>query len=169
VVGAGASAMTWRAHDRRLDRAVAIKVLRRDGDQDPNYAQRFEREARISASISDANVVQVFDVGQQDGWLYLVMQFVDGEDLKHLIARQGPLPAQRARDITLQMLDGLGAIHRTGILHRDIKSQNVLIDRNGKVVASYGSRTTPTDPAFVAKVESLIAAPAPAAAPAKKG
>ncbi len=147
VIGSGASAITWRGHDRRLDRAVAIKVLRRDQEQDAAYVQRFEREARLSASISDAHVVQVFDVGQQDGWLYLVMQFVDGEDLKHYIERRGPLPPSEARDIARQILEGLATIHRAGILHRDIKSQNVLIDRDGRVrVTDFGIAQAAVDP-----------------------
>jgi serine/threonine-protein kinase len=143
AVGSGATAITWRARDRRLDRQVAIKVLRRDGEQDESYVQRFEREARTSASINHGNVVNVYDVGQQDGWLYLVMQLIDGEDLKHTIVRRGPLPATEAREITRQILAGLGAIHRAGILHRDIKPQNVLIDRDGTVrVTDFGIAQT---------------------------
>lgn len=146
VIGSGASAVTWRGHDRRLDRQVAIKILRREGEQDAAYVQRFEREARTSASVSSGHVVNVFDVGQQDGWLYLVMQFVDGEDLKHVIARRGPLPVEEAREITRQILDGLAAIHRAGILHRDIKPQNVLVDRNGVIrVADFGIAQTAAD------------------------
>ncbi len=146
IVGSGASAVTWRGHDRRLERQVAIKILRRDGEQDAAYVQRFEREARTSASVSSGHVVSIYDVGQQDGWLYLVMQFVDGEDLKHLIARRGPLPVDEAREITRQILDGLAAIHRAGILHRDIKPQNVLVDRNGVVrVADFGIAQTEAD------------------------
>ncbi len=146
VIGSGASAVTWRGHDQRLDRQVAIKILRREGEQDAAYVQRFEREARTSASVSSGHVVNVFDVGQQDGWLYLVMQFVDGEDLKHVIARRGPLPVEEAREVTRQILDGLAAIHRAGILHRDIKPQNVLADRNGVVrVADFGIAQTAAD------------------------
>jgi len=146
VVGSGASAVTWRGHDRRLDRQVAIKILRREGQQDAAYVERFEREARTSASVSSGNVVNVFDVGRQDGWLYLVMQFVDGEDLKHMIVRRGPIPADEARDIARQILTGLAAIHRAGILHRDIKPQNVLVDRNGVVrVADFGIAQTAVD------------------------
>ncbi|MDQ3655388.1 MAG: serine/threonine protein kinase, partial [Chloroflexota bacterium] len=146
VIGSGASAVTWRGHDQRLDRQVAIKILRREGEQDAAYVQRFEREARTSASVSSGHVVNVFDVGQQDGWLYLVMQFVDGEDLKHVIARRGPLPVEEAREVTRQILDGLAAIHRAGILHRDIKPQNVLVDRNGVVrVADFGIAQTAAD------------------------
>lgn len=147
VVGSGASAVTWRGHDRRLERQVAIKILRRDGEQDDAYVQRFEREARTSASVSNGHVVDIYDVGQEDGWLYLVMQFVDGEDLKHLIARRGPLPLGEAREIARQILDGLAAIHRAGILHRDIKPQNVLVDRNGLVrVTDFGIAQSVADP-----------------------
>lgn len=139
VIGSGATAITWRGHDQRLDRPVAIKILRRDGNQDPAFAQRFEREARLAASINDTHVVQVFDAGQQDGWLYLVMQYVEGQDLKALITDQAPLPLTRARDIALQILAGLEAIHQAGILHRDIKPQNVLLDRQGRVrVTDFG-------------------------------
>src|SRR5690606_34539537 len=81
------------------------------------------------------------------GGLYLVMQFVDGEDLKHYIERRGPLPASEARDIARQILDGLATIHRAGILHRDIKSQNVLIDRDGRVrVTDFGIAQATVDP-----------------------
>ena len=131
VVGSGASAITWRGHDRRLERTVAIKILRRDVEEDDAFVRRFEREAQASAAVSSGNVVNVYDVGQEDGWLYLVMQYVDGEDLKHLIARMGSLPAREARDIARQILTGLAAIHRAGVLHRDIKPQNVLIDHDG--------------------------------------
>jgi serine/threonine-protein kinase len=140
VIGSGASAVTWRGFDRRLERPVAIKILRRGGHQeDPAWLQRFEREARLAASVSDPHVVQVFDVGQEEGWPYLVMQYVEGQDLKDLISERGPLPVQRATDITLQILDGLESIHQTGILHRDIKPQNVLLDRQGRVrVTDFG-------------------------------
>jgi serine/threonine-protein kinase len=140
IVGAGASAVTWRGFDRRLERPVAIKILRRGGHQDdPAWLQRFEREARLAASVSDPHVVQVFDVGQEDGWPYLVMQYIEGQDLKDLINERGPLPPARASDIALQILDGLASIHHTGILHRDIKPQNVLLDRQGRVrVTDFG-------------------------------
>jgi len=146
VVGSGASAITWRGHDRRLDRQVAIKILRQEAEQDGAYVRRFEREAQASAAVSSGNVVNVYDVGQEDGWLYLVMQFVDGEDLKYRIARVGALDARTARDITRQILTGLAAIHRAGILHRDIKPQNVLIDVDDVArVTDFGIAQTGTD------------------------
>ena len=138
-IGAGAFATTYRGHDRRLDRTVAIKVLSREYARDPSYAQRFEREAQTAASISHGNVVDVYDFGQQGDTLYIVMQYVAGEDLKHLITREGPLSPDRARDIAIQILDGLDAIHRAGIIHRDIKPQNILIGADGRArVADFG-------------------------------
>lgn len=138
-IGSGASAITYRGRDLRLGRTVAIKILRRDHAQDAAYVRRFEREARAAASVSHGNVVDTYDVGQHDGLLYIVMQFIDGENLKQLITRQAPLPPAHAIGLTQQILAGLGAIHRAGIIHRDIKPQNVLLDRDGVVhVADFG-------------------------------
>jgi serine/threonine-protein kinase len=129
-IGSGASAITWRARDQRLERIVAIKVLRPTYALDPTFAQRFDREARTAASISHGNVVDIYDVGKNGDVLYLVMQYVQGRDLKELIEQEGPLAPERARAIALQVLAGLQEIHRAGIIHRDIKPQNVLIGQD---------------------------------------
>lgn len=130
-IGEGATAITYRGWDGRLERVVAIKILRRDMARDESYVRRFRQEARSAASVSHGNVVDVYDFGQEDGDLFIVMQFVDGEDLKRLIQREAPLPPARVRSIAGQVLDGLQAIHAAGIVHRDIKPQNVLIGRDG--------------------------------------
>lgn len=130
-IGAGASAITYRGWDERLERPVAIKILRANVALDPTYVRRFQQEARAAASVSHGNVVDVYDFGQQGDALYIVMQFIDGEDLKQVILREGALPLDRVRGITAQVLDGLRAIHAAGIIHRDIKPQNVLIGRDG--------------------------------------
>ena len=130
-IGSGEFAVTYRGRDLRLGRKVAIKILRRTYASHPTYVQRFEREARTAASVSQGNVVDVYDYGQHADLLYIVMQYVEGEDLKHVIARHGPLPQRRAAEISLQILAGLAAIHQAGIIHRDIKPQNVMIGRDG--------------------------------------
>lgn len=130
-IGEGASAVTYRGWDERLERVVAIKILRQHLANDDSYVRRFRQEARSAASVSHGNVVDVYDFGQEEGALFIVMQYIDGEDLKHLIQREAPLPAGRVRSITGQVLEGLQAIHASGIVHRDIKPQNVLIGRDG--------------------------------------
>lgn len=130
-IGHGAFAVTYRGRDLRLARSVAIKVLRAPHATDPTFVQRSEREARAAASVSHGNVVDVYDFGQHGDLLYLVMQYIEGEDLKHLITREGPLPPRRAVEISLQILAGLAAIHAAGIIHRDIKPENVMIGRDG--------------------------------------
>jgi eukaryotic-like serine/threonine-protein kinase len=138
-IGEGASAITYRGWDGRLERVVAIKILRQDFRNDDGYVRRFRQEARSAASVSHGNVVDVYDFGQEDGDLFIVMQYVDGEDLKRLIQREAPLPPNRAREIIGQVLDGLQAIHAAGIVHRDIKPQNVLIGRDGNArVTDFG-------------------------------
>lgn len=138
-LGAGAAAVTVAAQDTRLGRQVAIKILKPEADVDQEFSRRFTREARAAAAINHPNVVSVFDVGHEGGLLYLVMQFVDGTDLKHLIQREGALPWPRAIEIARDVLAGLAPIHAAGIVHRDIKPQNVLIGRNGEVkVTDFG-------------------------------
>ncbi|HEV2066634.1 MAG TPA: protein kinase, partial [Thermomicrobiales bacterium] len=130
-IGSGAFAVTYRGRDRRLGRSVAIKVLRQTYATSPGFVQSVEREARAAALVTHGNVVDVYDFGQHGELLYMVMQYIEGEDLKHLIVRDGPLPERRAVEITLQMLAGLAAVHQAGIIHRDIKPQNVMIGRDG--------------------------------------
>jgi serine/threonine protein kinase/outer membrane biosynthesis protein TonB len=138
-IGSGAFSITYRGLDKRLGRTVAIKILRREYALDPTYIQRFEREARAAAAVSHQNVVDVYDYGQHGELLYIVMQYVEGEDLKHLITREGPLPPRRAARIARDVLAGLAAIHEAGIIHRDIKPQNVLIGLHGVArVADFG-------------------------------
>lgn len=135
AIGEGAHATTWRGWDERLERPVAIKMLHDRLAGDPIFVQRFQAEAKVAASVRQGNVVDVYDFGQQDGTLYIIMQFIDGEDLKSLIQRSAPLSVWDVRRIIGNVLDGLQAIHAAGIVHRDIKPQNVLLgtDRIARV------------------------------------
>ncbi|MDQ4044754.1 MAG: serine/threonine protein kinase, partial [Chloroflexota bacterium] len=175
-LGSGAAAVTVAAHDRRLGRRVAIKLLRPEDEHDSAFTQRFTREARAAASINHPNVVDVYDVGQEGDLLYLVMQFVDGTDLKRVIEREGALPWQRAVEIASAVLAGLTPIHAAGIVHRDIKPQNVLIGTNGEIkVTDFGVAhieresaltavgTTVGTAAYMAPEQAQGNAPSPAA------
>lgn len=138
-LGSGASAVTVLATDQTLGRRVAVKVLKPESELDPEFSRRFSREARAAASVNHQNVVNVYDVGQDGDLLYLVMQYVEGTDLKRAIDREGALPWKRAVGIARDVLSGLTAIHATGIVHRDIKPQNVLIGDDGSVkVTDFG-------------------------------
>lgn len=130
-IGSGATAVTYRGWDERLERPVAVKILRSHVARDEAFVRRFEREARAAASVSHGNVVDIYDVGREKDVFYIIMQLVDGEDLKHLIQREGALPNDRVLLIIEQVLDGLHAIHRAGIIHRDAKPQNILLGRDG--------------------------------------
>jgi eukaryotic-like serine/threonine-protein kinase len=130
-IGEGAHATTWRGWDERLERPVAIKLLHDRLAADPVFLQRFQAEAKVAASVRQSNVVDIYDFGRENGSLYIVMQYIDGEDLKALIQRTAPIPVRDARRIIGNVLDGLQAIHAAGIVHRDIKPQNVLIGRDG--------------------------------------
>lgn len=130
-IGEGAHATTWRGHDRRLKRSIAIKMLRAHLTTDPELVARFVREAELAASISHPNVVDVYDVGTDNGTSYIVMRYVPGRDLRDLLRGDGRLALSQTVPIVRQVLLGLGAIHAAGIVHRDVKPQNILITPDG--------------------------------------
>lgn len=127
-IGEGTFAVTYRARDLALDRIVALKILRPQFAADPAFSTRFAREARAAALINHPQVVNVYDYGLRDDGPFLVLQYIAGRDLKELIRREGPgTPADAVR-IGIQILRGLEAIHSAGLVHRDIKPQNILLD-----------------------------------------
>lgn len=122
-----------------LGRDVAIKILREQYFNHEGFSSRFENEARAAALISHPNVVQVFDYGREEKTAYIVMQYVPGPNLKELVLEEGPLSIDEAVEYTRQILDGLAAIHDAGIIHRDVKPQNVLLTETGQVkVTDFG-------------------------------
>ena len=142
-------AEVYLAHDDVLGRDVALKVLRRDL-VDEQLVERFRREARSAASLSHPNIVTVYDWGEsEDGAYYLVMEYVPGGTLKALIDREGPLPAEKAVSIAIQTVQALEAAHRRGMVHRDIKPYNILLDGTGDVkVTDFGIARIATTPAM---------------------
>jgi serine/threonine-protein kinase len=139
LVGTGGMSSVFRARDRQLERRVAIKILHQHYAEDPEYLERFRREARAVAKLSHPNIVTVIDRGDDDGRQYIVFEHVEGENLKELVIRSGRLPVRRALELALAVADGLAFAHNHGLVHRDVKPQNVLLNRDGEVkVTDFG-------------------------------
>src|SRR5712691_3412831 len=119
LVGAGGMSSVYRAHDRVLDRRVALKILHQHFSDDDEYVQRFLREARTVAGLSHPNIVTVIDRGDHDGQQFIVFEYVEGENLKRLIERNGPAPVEHAVELAIQIAHGLTCAHERGLVHRD--------------------------------------------------
>jgi len=132
-IGEGGMANVYLAYDTILDRNVAVKVLRGDLATDEKFVRRFQREALSASSLSNPNIVEVYDVGEDNGEYYIVMEYIEGKHLKNLIKKRGKLTVSEAVDIVMQITDGLSVAHDSYIIHRDIKPQNIMILENGLV------------------------------------
>jgi eukaryotic-like serine/threonine-protein kinase len=138
-IGRGGMADVFRAHDRLLDRSVAVKVLFPEFATESNFVERFRREAQSAANLTHPNIVGVFDWGKQDSTYFIVMEFVAGRSLADLLRSAGPIPAARAADIAGDVAAALGFAHRNNMVHRDIKPANILVSDAGEVkVADFG-------------------------------
>lgn len=140
-LGGGGMAEVYQARDAYLGRPVSLKVLRPQFATDTEFLQRFRREAQAVASLGHPNIVSLFDVGHDPdtGLHYLVMEYVEGDSLKEKIAREGPFPARQAVEIVGQILDGLEHAHQKRVIHRDVKSHNILVTPGGRVkVTDFG-------------------------------
>lgn len=138
-IGAGGMADVYKARDTRLNRFVAIKVLKEEFSSDKNFVVKFRAEAQSAAGLSHPNIVNVYDVGDEGGLYYIVMELVEGITLKKFIEKKGKLTVREALGITIQIAQGMEAAHANHIIHRDIKPQNIIISREGKVkVTDFG-------------------------------
>lgn len=135
----GGMATVYLASDRRLTRTVAVKVMHDNLGTDQDFVSRFDREARAAARLSHPNVVSVFDQGMDAGRPYMVMEYVEGSTLRHVITREAPMEPQRALDLLVPVAAAVAAAHEAGIIHRDLKPENVLISARGQIkVADFG-------------------------------
>ena len=133
-LGAGGMGEVYKSRDTRLERTVALKVVSASLASDPTWRQRFDREARILAALSNPHICPIFDVGRHDGVDFLVMEYLDGETLTARLAR-GPLPVDLALRHAIEIADALAAAHREGVCHRDLKPGNVMLTRSGATAA----------------------------------
>ena len=132
-IGEGGMANVYLGYDTILDRNVAIKVLRGDLSTDEKFVRRFQREALSASSLAHPNIVEMYDVGEDNGIYYIVMEYVEGKTLKQLLKKRGNLTLSEAIDIMLQLTDGMAHAHDSYIIHRDLKPQNIMIKDDGQI------------------------------------
>lgn len=139
LVGSGGMSEVYKAKDHKLNRYVAVKVLKREFSDDRNFVSKFRVEAQSAAGLSHPNIVNVYDVGEDEGIYYIVMEFVEGITLKEYIMDHGRLPADQALDFALQIASGIEVAHQNHTIHRDIKPQNIIVSKNGTLkVTDFG-------------------------------
>ena len=138
-VGSGGMSDVYKALCHKLNRYVAIKVLKQEFSEDKNFVSKFKIEAQSAAGLSHPNIVNVYDVGEDSGLYYIVMELIEGITLKKYINKKGQLPVKEAVSICIQVAQGIEAAHNNHIIHRDIKPQNIIISKEGKVkVTDFG-------------------------------
>src|SRR5712691_136228 len=136
VVGEGGMGVVYKAQDQRLERVVALKVIR-EFEGDSSRRRRFWQEARAAAQVAHPNACRIYDIAEEQDRLVLVMEFIEGESLARRIER-GPLPAQETGQIALAVLSALEAFHRVGIVHRDLKPSNIVLSNGGTKLLDFG-------------------------------
>ena len=138
-IGTGGMADVYRAMDHKLNRYVAVKVLKPEFRKDATFVKKFRSEAQAAAGLTHPNIVSIYDVGEDEGVYYIVMELIDGITLKEYISKKGMLSVKEATSIAIQVCMGLDAAHNHGIVHRDVKPQNIIISKDGKVkVTDFG-------------------------------
>ena len=156
-VGTGGMADVYKSKDHTLNRYVAVKVLKQEFSENANFVSKFRVEAQAAAGLMHPNIVNVYDVGEEKGIYYIVMELVDGITLKNYIAKRGRIGYKEAVTIALQVSMGLEAAHRNHIIHRDIKPQNIIISREGKVkVTDFGIAKAATSDTITSNVMGSV-------------
>ncbi len=157
AVGAGGMGEVYRARDSRLERTVAIKVLPQHLSDKPELKQRLEREAKSISNLSHPNICTLYDVGEQEGATFLVLEFLEGETLEQRLVR-GPLPAEQVLRLAIEMTDALEKAHKQGIIHRDLKPANIMLTKTGAKLMDFGLAKLSDQPAPVAAALSELTA-----------
>jgi tetratricopeptide (TPR) repeat protein/predicted Ser/Thr protein kinase len=134
LLGEGGMGAVYKASDRELERVIALKVIRPDLAGHPEILQRFKQELILARQITDTNIIRIFDLGEADGIRFITMEFVEGETLHHMLRTQGKLPVEEVVNTLEQILSGLRAAHKAGVIHRDLKPGNIMRDPQGRVV-----------------------------------
>jgi serine/threonine protein kinase/tetratricopeptide (TPR) repeat protein len=161
VIGEGGMGKVYKAHDSDLDRTVALKLVRPELAKDASSLQRFKQELLLASRISHRNILRIHDLGEADGVKFISMAFVQGMDLHDLIAKQGRLPTQRAVNIAKQLAGALEAAHAEGVVHRDLKPRNVLIDVDDHIyVSDFGlAKSLDADKTGMTRVGEVLGTP----------
>src|SRR6267142_2454954 len=146
LLGQGGMGAVYQAHDRELERQVALKVIRRDMAADPEILRRFKQELILARQITHKNVIRIFDLGQADGFKFITMEYIEGRDLQNLLKERKKVEAGDAAKIIAQVCRALEVAHAEGVIHRDLKPQNIMLDKTGRVyVMDFGiARSTLT-------------------------
>ena len=132
LLGEGGMGAVYKAHDRELERDVALKLIRPELARNPEILQRFKHELILARQVTHRNVIRIFDLGQAEGYRYITMEYLDGRDLRSVLREKGKLPPEEAAKIVLQICRALEAAHAEGVIHRDLKPQNIMLDASGR-------------------------------------
>ena len=140
AIGAGGMGEVYRAHDSRLDREVAIKVLPSEMSSDEDRLRRFEQEAKATSALNHPNILTVYDIGEHDGSPFIVAELLEGEELRQRLD-EGPIPLRKVTEYAQQIVSGLSAAHEKGIVHRDLKPENLFITKDDRLIARLSAET----------------------------
>jgi tetratricopeptide (TPR) repeat protein/predicted Ser/Thr protein kinase len=159
LIGKGGMGVVYLVHDMELERDVALKVIRSDIASSPASLERFKREIQLSSKVTHHNVLRVYDLGESEGVKFLTMEYVQGEDLSDVVKRDGRLPFPRVMHYFRQICAGLGAAHEEGVIHRDLKPQNVMIDPTDRVLLTDFGLATVAESSSAARSGAIMGTP----------